>query len=73
MSKTWYRLCVDVDDQGHPVGTSAEKHVGERIESLTTGPVPGPFDDPAYALHQLFVEVRHLWGFAVALPFSDRP
>jgi len=42
----WFRLCVDVDEQGHPIGASLEVHQGEACVAITVEPQPGPFDTP---------------------------
>lgn len=57
--RRWFRLCVDVDDLGHPIGSSLEVHAGDDVLRVTALEAPGPFDTPADVL-------------AVALELSKR-
>lgn len=57
MSSTWFRVCVDLDAQGNPVGTSYEHHVDQETVSFGTGPLPGPFDSPAEAFDAVLLAV----------------
>lgn len=46
----WMRLCVDIDEAGHPIGSSYEVHQGHDVLSIHVGLQPGPFDTPAEVL-----------------------
>lgn len=61
-SNRWYRLCVDVDQAGNPIGISAELHLDdEPIAELRVGQ-PGPFTDRAEAVEELWSQVLWLKG-----------
>lgn len=50
----WFRLCVDVDESGHPIGSSFEVHEGHAMLQVTVEPPPGPFD----TLHEVVERVE---------------
>lgn len=55
----WYRLSVDVDQGGQPVGASWEHHVGDervRLVVLSADEL-GPFDSPAEVLARVVADV----------------
>lgn len=54
----WYRLCVDVDESGQPLGLSYERHLGEK--KLLTVKVlldTGPFDTSEDAFAALLAQI----------------
>lgn len=53
----WIRLSVDVDEQGHPIGSSLEVHQGQDVIAIHVTPQPGPFDTPAECLEALLGEM----------------
>lgn len=54
-------MCVDLDDQGHPLGVSAERHGEEGVERITTE-VVGPF-----------TTITEAWTLAMALRADLKP
>ena len=80
----WYRLCVDLDHLGQPVGASVEVHDEDRktlVEMLVLPDLVGPFDDPLLVFGRVVDEVCSRYGFTVQLfplapsspPSNDAP
>lgn len=68
----WYRLCVDVDHQGHPIGASYERHLADDIERVGVMVDPGPFDTIAEVLEDVIAAVVSREGQQLAL-FRGEP
>jgi hypothetical protein len=49
----WFRLCIDVDESGHPIGSSFEVHEGQAMLQVTVEPLPGPFDTTHEVMERL--------------------
>ncbi len=66
-SQNFIRICVDVDLQGHPVGTSYVVYAdGQRI-SIVVLPCPGPFDTAAEITLDTIAEVQRIFGFHLTM------
>lgn len=63
----WFRLCVDLDPQFQPIGTSYEVRTDENTLSRLTCSVPGPFDRPEEAFLSVLATVTDRHGEQLAL------
>jgi hypothetical protein len=68
----WLRLCVDIDEQAHPVGSSYEVHQGDDLLRVSIGFQPGPFDTPAEVLAELLQEAERHCRLTL-FPSSETP
>lgn len=63
----WYRLSIDLDPAGNPVGASYESHVEETTTGIHVLPMPEPFDSPYDALTQVLQAVHERHGIQLTL------
>lgn len=58
----WFRLSIDVDASGNPVGASYEVHLAETTTAVHVLENPGPFDTCAETLERLLADVTERYG-----------
>jgi len=63
----WYRLAIDLDPAGYPIGISYEVRKGERIEKIHVLPRPAPKSYAHDELETLLEDVYKRYGLLVPL------
>lgn len=62
METTWYRLCIDLDKAGNPIGSSYEVITAGQPAAFHVLESPGPFDTPRQLLTRLLVDLEDRYG-----------
>jgi hypothetical protein len=62
MSLYWYRLCIDVNAEGDPVGISYEVKVAEHRVACHVLPIPLPSRDVHQVLEDLIADLKGRYG-----------
>lgn len=66
-SPRFFRLCVDLDITGGPIGSSFEVHDGRTVSSVLVMEEPGPFDSVIGVFQELRREVELRYGHQQSL------
>jgi len=67
MTPHWFRLSLDLDSTGNPIGISYEVRQSERIVAIHVLPVPDPFTTVEDELHVLVSDVEDRYGIQLPL------
>lgn len=67
MSTPWYRICVDIDSTGGPIGASYELHSNDLVRGVHVLPSPGPFDTVEEAFKLAVADAADRYGFQLTL------
>jgi len=62
MNPYWYRLTLDVDPEGNPIGLSYEVRMAERIVSIHVLPAPAAQEDVHDVLEVLIADMHGRYG-----------
>jgi len=69
MHTHWFRLSIDIDPAGNPIGLSYEVRVKDRIETIKVLPTPAPFADITDVVEELLTDIEGTYGIQMPLPF----
>lgn len=67
MNIHWYRLSIDLDPAGNPIGASYEVRVAERIQSIHVLRTPAPFASIRDTLEEVLEDLEGRFGIQLPL------